>query len=133
MLFWSGRGTANDDGYHGIGQARLSPIGGVQEWGWNTGGVSKSNVTRSFGAEIVGSGSLNANGKGRDKVYTIWIYDELDYSSGYQDTFRLIPTADPAAIPQLTIGAIPSVSTTKYVCRIRNVIWWTTTITRTSG
>lgn len=135
MLFWSGRGTIENDGYRGIGQARLSPIGGVQGWDWYTGGVAKSTVAHSgyYGGRIVGTGTLNANGKGRDKVYTIWIYDDLESGSGAQNTFRLIPIADAATVPQSTLGMIPSVCAGQYVCRLRNGVWWSTVVYRSRG
>lgn len=139
MLFWSGRGTSDNDGYRGIGCAKLSAVGGVHGWDWYTGAIGKSSVahTGTYGALIaysaLGAGTLNANGKGRDKVYTVWMYDDLEGTIGFQNTFRLVPTADAITVPQLTVGAIPSVSGSKYICRVRNGSWVTTGINRSIG
>lgn len=132
-FFYSGRNAVND-GYKGIGWAQEQGTGSLLGWDEYSGTVGRSTVpkTGNYGARIVGSGMLEKKGF-RDKAYSVWIYDDLDTTASSQNTFRLVPDADAITVAQLTVGFVRSISSSKYVYRLRNGSWVTTAVNRTAG
>lgn len=134
MLFYSAR-KAGAAGYEGIGMARIEPVGSVLGWDWVVAGVGPSTVAHSgdFGVRLVagtkGRPSTYAYGKGRDKKYEVWIYDDLVTHADFQNTFRLLDAGSLGPVLGIWCGS----STANYIYRVKGGGWSNTGIARSAG
>lgn len=134
LLFYSGR--RDSAGYVGIGQARLSAVGGLSEWGWTVGVAATGSVRVRSGARglVVTGGAppypaIMAMAHGKDKIYEVWVYDDLATDALYLNTFRIID----GAAGDSTVGIWTSTSTTHYIYRTLGGSYTASSVARTLG